>query len=142
VGRDGYEISTDPDRLDVRVIWEFLRTSYWSPGVTLERVRRQIDGSVPLGLYAPDGSQAGFARIVGDGVSFAWIADVFVLPEHRGKGLGAWLMETVLAHPFLAEARQILLATEDAHGLYERFGFEVAETGRYLVLRPSASSTE
>jgi GNAT superfamily N-acetyltransferase len=136
--RDGYEISTEPDRLDVEVIWGFLRTSYWSPGVARERVERQIAGSLPFGLYAPQGAQAGFARVVTDGAAFAWIADVFVLEEHRGRGLGVWLVETVLAHPDVAQVRQVVLATADAHGLYERFGFTSSEAGRYLVLRRQA----
>ncbi len=100
--RDGYEISTDADRLDVEAIWGFLRTAYWSEGVERDVVVRSIEGSIPFGLYAPGGEQAGFARAVTDSATFAWIADVFVLEPHRGRGLGVWLVETVLAHPDVA----------------------------------------
>jgi len=119
-----YEVSTDPARLDVMVVHRFLsEESYWSPGIPREVVERAIAGSIPFGLYAPDGRQAGYARAVTDGVTFAWIGDVFVLEEHRGRGLGTFLMEQVLAHPQLQGLRQITLRTADAHRLYERFGF-------------------
>ena len=131
---DGYAIATDPGRLDRRAIHAFLVTAYWSPGVPYETVDRAIGGSLPFGLYAPDGSQAGFARVVTDGATFGWIADVFVLGEHRGRGLGKWLIETVLAHPALARARRITLATADAHSLYARFGFGPADAGRLMEL--------
>ena len=120
---NGYEISTDPARLDLDVIHGYLREAYWSPGVPRDVVERSIARSLCFGLYAPDGAQAGFARAVTDGATFAWIADVFVLEPHRGRGLGVWLMETVLAHPDLQGLRRIVLATKDAHELYERFGF-------------------
>jgi GNAT superfamily N-acetyltransferase len=120
---NGYEISTDPARLDLDVIHGYLREAYWSPGVPRDVVERSIARSLCFGLYAPDGAQAGFARVVTDGATFAWIADVFVLDPHRGRGLGVWLMETVLAHPDLQGLRRIVLATKDAHELYERFGF-------------------
>ena len=122
--RDGYEISDDRSRLDVWAVWRFLSRSYWSPGVPREVVERAIAGSICFGLYAPDGSQAGFARAVTDGITFAWIADVFVLERHRGRGLGTWLVESVLDHPGLRDVRTVLLATADAHGLYERLGFQ------------------
>ena len=120
---NGYEISTDPARLDLDVIHGYLREAYWSPGVPRDVVERSIARSLCFGLYAPDGAQAGFARVVTDVATFAWIADVFVLDPHRGRGLGVWLMETVLAHPDLQGLRRIVLATKDAHELYERFGF-------------------
>ena len=131
--RDGYEISTDPARLDRARIHSFLRTAYWSTGVEREVVERSIEGSIPFGLYAPDGDQAGFARAVSDGATFAWIADVFVLDEHRGRGLGVWLVETVLSHPEVRDVRRVMLGTADAHGLYERFGFRSPVEGRMLV---------
>lgn len=133
--RDGYVISDERARLDVGVIWEFLRSAYWSPGVARDVVERSIEGSLAYGLYAPDGSQAGFGRVVTDGATFAWLADVFVLEPHRGKGLGVWLVETILGQPELRDLRVILLGTMDAHGLYERFGFERAEEGRYMTKR-------
>ena len=123
VERDGYEMSDDRARLDIEAIWRFLHSSYWSPGVPREVTERSIAGSICFGLYAPDGAQAGFGRAVTDGITFAWIADVFVLEEHRGRGLGAWLVESMLEHPGLRDVRTVLLATADAHGLYERFGF-------------------
>jgi GNAT superfamily N-acetyltransferase len=133
--RDGYLISDERDRVDVEVTWGFLRTSYWSPGVPREVVERSIAGSLCLSLFAPDGEQAGFARVVTDRATFAWLADVFVLEPHRGRGLGVWLVSTVLEHPDLEGVRAVLLGTADAHELYTRFGFEVPEYGRYMVRR-------
>ena len=136
--RDGYEISTDPDRLDREAIHAFLETAYWSPGIPFEAVDRSIDGSLPFGLYAPDGAQAGFARAITDGATFAWLADVFVLAPHRGRGLGVWLVEAVLAHPEVRDVRRAMLGTADAHGLYERFGFRSPVEGR-MMIRPTGS---
>ncbi|HKP90913.1 MAG TPA: GNAT family N-acetyltransferase [Thermoleophilaceae bacterium] len=130
----GYAISTDSGRLDRRRVHAFLTDSYWSPGVPFDVVDRSIERSLCFGLYAPDGSQAGFARAVTDGAQFAYLADVFVLEPHRGRGLGKWLVETVLAHPDLTAARRIVLATADAHSLYERFGFRPADPGRVMEL--------
>jgi GNAT superfamily N-acetyltransferase len=129
--RDGYLISTDPGLLDREAIWSFLRTSYWSPGIAREVVDRGIDNSLVFGLYDAAGAQAGFARAVTDRARFAWLADVFVLGEHRGRGLGVWLVETVIAHPDVAGLR-LMLATADAHGLYARFGFVPADPERIL----------
>ncbi len=120
---NGYEISTDRERLDLDVIHGFLREAYWSPGVPRDVVERSFAHSLCFGLYAPDGAQAGFARAVTDRATFAWIADVFVLPAHRGQGLATWLMRTLLDHPDLQELRRTVLATQDAHGLYAALGF-------------------
>jgi GNAT superfamily N-acetyltransferase len=129
--RNGYLISTDPARLDREAIWRFLRTTYWSPNVARDVVERAIDNSPVFGIYSPTGDQAGFARVVTDRARFAWLADVFVLESHRGVGLGVWLIETVLAHPDLAAVR-FVLGTNDAHGLYARFGFEPADPARMM----------
>jgi GNAT superfamily N-acetyltransferase len=136
--RGDYVISTDPVRLDVPVIHRFLtEESYWAAGVTLDRVRRSIEHSLPFGLYLGE-EQAGFARVVTDYTIFGWLCDVFVLGAHRGRGLGVWLVETALAHPELRDLRQWLLGTADAHGLYERFGFEPPDVPqRYLRRRRS-----
>jgi GNAT superfamily N-acetyltransferase len=130
--RGDYTISTDPARLDLEAIHAYLTRSYWAEGVSRERVRASIEHSLPFGLYR-DGEQAGFARVITDSTIFAWLCDVFVLEAHRGRGLGVWLVETVLSHPDLQDLRQWLLGTADAHGLYARFGFEPAdEPNRYL----------
>jgi GNAT superfamily N-acetyltransferase len=135
---DGYVISTDRDRLDVDVIHGFLRTAYWSPNVPRSTVERSIENSVCLGLYGPDGAQAGFARALTDKAAFAYVADVFVLEPHRGRGLGKWLVETLLAHPDLQGLRRIVLGTKDAHSLYTRYGFEPADPARLMTLdRPA-----
>jgi GNAT superfamily N-acetyltransferase len=133
--RDGYELSDDPRQLDVDAIWSFLRGAYWSPNVPRDVVERSIAHSLCLGLYAPGGEQAGFARAVTDRATFAWIADVFVLEPHRGRGLGVWLVETLFEHPALSNVRGILLATADAHPLYERFGFGPLEDTERLMAR-------
>jgi GNAT superfamily N-acetyltransferase len=132
--RSGYRISTDPAELDREAIWGFLTTSYWSPGIAQDVVERGIDNSLPFAVLTDDGTLAGFARVVTDTTRFGWIADVFVLPEHRGRGLGVWLVEEIVADPRLAGLR-LMLATRDAHTLYERFGFRAADVTRVMERR-------
>ena len=116
-------ISTDRERLDIGVIHGFLSaSSYWAKGRPVEVVRRSIDNSLPFGLYQ-GGQQIGFARVVTDYATFAWLADVFVLDEFRGKGVGKWLIEVIISHPQLQGFRRWVLATKDAHDLYRPFGF-------------------
>jgi GNAT superfamily N-acetyltransferase len=136
---NGYEISTDPARLDLDAIHGFLREAYWSPGVPRDVVERSLAGSLCFGLYAPDGAQAGFARAVTDRATFAWIADVFVLEPHRGRGLAKWLMRTVVEHPDLRDLRRTVLATRDAHGLYLGLGFEPLPTPERWLARLRSS---
>lgn len=135
---DAFEVSSDPDRIDRDLVHSFLsRESYWALGITRETVERAIDGSIPFGMYE-NGAQVGFARAVTDGVTFAWIADVFVVGSHRRRGLGRRLVEAVLDHPEIHGSRNVLLATADAHGLYARYGFApLAQPDRYLNLRQS-----
>lgn len=132
--RDGYCISTDTARLDRELIWRFLRTTYWSPGVERDVVERAIDNSLAFGLFAPDGEQAGFGRVVTDWARFAWLADVFVLEAHRGRGLGVWLVDGIVNDPQLSGLR-LVLATADAHGLYARFGFGLVDAERMMERR-------
>jgi GNAT superfamily N-acetyltransferase len=120
--RDEYLICTDPARLDVGVIQRFLSESYWAVGVPVDVVKRSIEHSLPFGLYR-EGRQIGFARVITDYATFAYLADVFVLDEFRGEGLGKWLIEVVVSHPELAGLRRWMLATRDAHGLYRKSGF-------------------
>ena len=115
--------SVDRARLDVDLIHAFLsEESYWVRGIHRELVERSIANSICFGVYE-DGRQLGFARIVTDGVGFAYLADVFVVPAARGRGLGKRLVEFVMAHPDLQRIRRFLLATQDAHGLYAQYGF-------------------
>ncbi|HZR21177.1 MAG TPA: GNAT family N-acetyltransferase [Verrucomicrobiae bacterium] len=116
------EISTDRQRLDVALIHQFLSTSYWARGIPRKVVEQCIENSLCFGAFVA-GRQVGFARIVSDFASFAYLADVFVVEEHRGKGIGKQLIQAVVDHPRLQGLRRILLATKDAHGLYARFGF-------------------
>ena len=120
--RDLYSISCDRDKLDLGTVHGFLSTSYWSPGLPIDVLRRAIAGSLCFGLYHGN-AQVGFARVVTDKATFAYLCDVFVLEEHRGKKLGRWLMESVASHPDLQGLRRFVLVTRDAHGLYEQFGF-------------------
>ncbi|HJP66798.1 MAG TPA: GNAT family N-acetyltransferase [Actinomycetota bacterium] len=120
----GYRLSTDPSDFDVPAIHAYLTTSYWAEGVSLETVRRSVEGSaVCIGVFDPEGRQVGFARAVTDQVTFAWIADVYVLEGHRGMGLAAWMLEALLADERLQGLRRVVLATRDAHRLYEGVGF-------------------
>ena len=120
--RGKHAISTERTRIDLRFVHEFLRRSYWAQNIPLEVVRRSIENSLCFGLYRAD-EQIGFARVVTDSATFAYLCDVFVIETQRGSGLSKWLMETILAHPELQNLRRWLLATKDAHGLYSQFGF-------------------
>jgi len=123
-----YVISSDPSWVEVDVVWRFLsEESYWARGVPRETVLKSLANSIPFGVYEiglqSRREQVGFARVVSDRATFAYLADVFVLTEHRGQGLSKRLLETVLAHPELRGLRRWLLFTADAHTLYEQFGF-------------------
>jgi GNAT superfamily N-acetyltransferase len=133
---DEYTVSTDPGDLDRDVVYRYLHDeAYWSKGISRETFDRALDNS--LNFTARRGTTlAGFARVVTDRATFAWLCDVFVLPAHRGRGVSRRLMDAVMAHPELAGLRNFLLATRDAHGLYEKFGFTpLAEPRRWMVIR-------
>ncbi len=117
-----YEIDTDRARLDFRVLHGFLASSHWARGIPLAVLERAVAHSLPFGLYKGK-QQIGFARVVTDHATFAYLADVFVLPAHRGRGLGKWLVQSILAHPGLQGMRRWLLGTTYAHGLYRKEGF-------------------
>jgi N-acetylglutamate synthase-like GNAT family acetyltransferase len=129
-----YEISTDLTRLDVTVIHAFLTQSYWSPGIGRSVIERAISNSLCFGLYRK-AEQVGFARVVTDKATFAYLADVFVLDAHRGKGLSKWLMQVVKEHADLQGLRRFMLGTKDAHGLYKQFEFaELANPSRMMEI--------
>ena len=117
-----FEISTDPARIDLGVVHDFLTNSYWARGIPLETVQRSIENSICFGIYHGV-RQVGFARVVTDHATFAYLGDVFVLPGYRGRGLSKWLMECIMAHPDVQGLRRWMLATQDAHELYQRYGF-------------------
>ena len=133
---DGFEADDDPTRIDVDVVHGFLSTAYWSPGVPRDIVARSIEGSLNVGVYTSTGELVAFARAATDRATFAWIADVFVLPEYRGHGLGKFVVTTLLEHPELKGLRRLMLATKDAHELYRQYGFsELADPTRMMVIR-------
>lgn len=132
--RDEFTVSTDPARLDPEAIQAFLAGTYWAEGVSRAKVARALAFSLCFGLYHA-GRQIGLARVITDRATFGYLADVYVLEPYRGRGLSAWLVECLLAHPDVQSLRRINLVTRDAHGLYRRFGFtEVSHPGRCLEL--------
>jgi GNAT superfamily N-acetyltransferase len=121
---DGYEIDTAPERLDLDLVHRWLSTdAYWARGRSAEVVARSVAGSICFGAYAPDGHLCGFARVVTDGATFAWLCDVYVAPAVRGIGLGGWLVRVARDHVQERGVYRILLATADAHEVYARAGF-------------------
>lgn len=121
--KDGYLISTDHTKLDIGVIHQYLsEESYWAKHIPLEVVKRSIDNSLCFGLYHL-GKQIGFARLVTDKATFAYLADVFIIEMYRGKGLSKWLVQTIQAYPEVQGLRRWMLGTRDAHGLYAQFGW-------------------
>ena len=120
--KDGFTISTEKEKLDIDLIHSFLNRTYWAEGISKETIRRSIEGSLCFGLFEND-KQVGFARMITDKATFAYLADVFIIEEYRGRGLSKWLMEVIMSHPDLQGLRRMILATKDAHGLYSQFGF-------------------
>jgi N-acetylglutamate synthase-like GNAT family acetyltransferase len=121
--KKGYKISADKSLLDFDLIYHYLSAeTYWSKGIPRERLKTAIDHSLCFGIYHQN-NQAGFARVITDKGTFAYIGDVFVLPAYRGAGLSKWLVQTIKDHPDLQGLRRWILATADAHGLYSQFGF-------------------
>lgn len=121
--KKGFQISTDQSLLDFDVIYNYLdKDSYWSHGIPAKKLQKAIGNSLCFGIYRQN-QQVGFARVVTDKATFAYLCDVFVLPDFRGAGLSKWLIQTIVEHPELQGLRRWSLATADAHGLYSQFGF-------------------
>jgi len=132
VRRGPRTVTTDPARFDLDVVHRYLTRSYWAEGIPRAVVERSIAGSLCFGLLDGE-AQVGFARVISDRATFAYLADVFVLESHRGQGLGVWLMECVMAHPDLQGLRRWSLVTRDAHDLYRRHGFtELQSPDRWM----------
>lgn len=128
-------ISTELARLDLEVVHGFLTNCYWAKGIPKAVVLRSIQYALCFGIYDAEGAQVGFARVVSDFATVAYLGDVFVLESHRGRGLSKWLMECIMAHPALQGLRRWILLTRDAHGLYSQFGFTLLKAGeRYMEL--------
>jgi GNAT superfamily N-acetyltransferase len=136
--REGYLISTDPAKFDRDAIHAYLVRAYWCEGIPRETMERAIANSLCFALFRGK-AQIGFARVITDSATYAYLCDVYVLEDYRGKGLGKWLMECVMAHPALQGLRRFSLATRDAHGLYRQFGFrELSKPESMMeILRPN-----
>jgi GNAT superfamily N-acetyltransferase len=141
--RGEFLISTDRGRLDLDVIHGFLTNSYWAKGIPREIVARSVEHSLCFGVYDGSGKQVGFARVISDFATYAYVADVFVLESHRGRGLGKALMGSIMGHPALQRLRRWSLSTLDAHKLYAQVGFTVPKwPERYMeILRPNLYET-
>ncbi|HTY58434.1 MAG TPA: GNAT family N-acetyltransferase [Bacteroidota bacterium] len=139
---EGTEVSTDPSLLDISLIHGFLSSCYWAGGIPREIVERSIRGSLCFGAYR-GGAQIGFARVISDRATYAYVADVFVLEPHRGKGVGRLLMKCIMTHPELQGMRRWSLLTRDAHGLYRQFGFGAPHhrSGTWKSAIPTSTGT-
>ncbi|MBW3696700.1 N-acetyltransferase [Vibrio sp. T187] len=129
----GYRISTEQSDFDFETIYRFIANSYWAKGIPRNTLHKAITHSFCFGVLDAGGNQVGFARVITDKATFAYLADVFVLDEHRGKGLSKWLIKTIVEHPDLQGLRRMMLATKDAHGLYEQYGFRDIEFPEMLM---------
>ena len=132
---DGFVISTDPGRVDYDFTVAVLRETYWGRDQDPAVLRASLRRAEPFGLYDPEGRQVGFARVVSDGARFGWLSDVFVLEELRGRGLGKWLVGTIVACPPYDRLQNFMLATHDAHGLYRQHGFAALDHPDRFMLR-------
>jgi N-acetylglutamate synthase-like GNAT family acetyltransferase len=134
VHQDQFTISTDPARLDMDAIVEMLQRAYWATGRPRERTERAFRNSLVFGVYDSN-KQIGMARVVTDYSIFAYLCDVFIQEDYRARGLGKWLMQSIMNHPDLVDMRRWLLVTSDAHGLYRQFGFSTLEDpGRWMQI--------
>ena len=133
---EGYSITTDRERLDVDAIFDYLSNhAYWAKGRSRETVERSIANSLCFGLFHGE-AQIGFGRVVTDYATFCYICDVYILEEHRGRGLGRWLIDTMMAHPALGPSMRLFLRTRDAHALYQRVGFATITNPESYMVRP------
>jgi GNAT superfamily N-acetyltransferase len=132
--RGAFEISCDPLRVDVDVVSGFLESSYWATGIPRELVAKSLRDSICFSMFEAD-RQIGFARVISDRATFAYLGDVFVIDEYRGRGLAVWLMQCVVAHPELRNLRRWLLATRDAHSLYQKVGFSALRHPEFFMER-------
>ena len=141
--RGEFVISTSRERLNLDVVHRFLTNCYWAKGVPRDVVVRSIEHALCFGIYDGEGMQVGFARVISDFATIAYVGDVFVLETHRGRGLGKWLMQCITEHPALRNLRRWILTTRDAHGLYSQFGFTpVKAPERFMELhRPKIYET-
>nr|WP_249319164.1 GNAT family N-acetyltransferase [Pseudoalteromonas sp. BDTF-M6] len=119
--------------MDFEVIYQFISQSYWAMGIPRATLRKAIDNSFCFGVFENGGIQVGFARLITDRATFAYLADVFVVEAHRGKGLSKWLVESIVSHPDLQGLRRMVLATRDAHSLYAQYGFKGIENPEILM---------
>jgi N-acetylglutamate synthase-like GNAT family acetyltransferase len=133
--KNQYMISDDKNLLDLSFIHEFLTKSYWSLGIQDSIVKKSIENSLTFGVFEGN-KQIGFAKMITDRATFAYLADVFIVNEYCGKGLGKWLMECIMSHPDLQGLRRMMLATRDAHSLYSKFGFTaLTQAERFMEIR-------
>lgn len=119
----GYRVSSEREEMNFDFIHNYISRTYWAEGIPKETLKKALDNSLCFGVFSSEGEQVGFARMVTDQATFAYLADVFIDEAHRGKGLSKWLMQEVHDHPSLQGLRRILLATRDAHSLYQQFGY-------------------
>ncbi|MGO2512079.1 GNAT family N-acetyltransferase [Marinomonas polaris] len=119
----GYRVSSHREEMDFDAIHTYISSTYWAEGIPKETFKKALDNSLCFGVFSSEGKQVGFARMITDQATFAYLADVFIDEAHRGKGLSKWLMQEVHDHPSLQGLRRILLATRDAHSLYQQFGY-------------------
>jgi len=138
--KDSFTVSTDKSLLQIVRIHHFLSTqSYWCQGIPKNVVEKAVQGSLCFGLYDgdhPEHLQIGYARVITDSATFAWVCDVYIEPSYRGRGLSKWMMECLTSHPDLQSLRKIMLGTKDAHRLYEKFGFKATTTPeRWMEIR-------
>ena len=137
VTRNEFTISTDKNKIDLDYVQRFLSQSYWSPGVEMQVVKKAMEGSLCFGVY-DNNKQVGYARVITDTATFAYLADVFIDENYRGRGLGKWLVQIILKHPDLQGLRRIILTTKDAHKVYEQCGFmSVPNPERYMIYNPT-----
>jgi GNAT superfamily N-acetyltransferase len=140
--RDGYTLSTDRARLDAAAVHSFLVSdAYWARDLSRPNLERALAGSLPVGIYTPDGQLAAFGRVVTDYAVFAYLRDVFTLPAHRGKGLATWVATAIREHPELATVSTWMLATRDAHDVYERAGYQPVPHPEYYMSVPKPDDT-
>lgn len=135
--RSGHRITTDAAELDLDAVHAYLTSSYWAEGISKARVAKSIERSLCF-ILKEGQRQVGFARVITDLATFAYLCDVYVLEQQQGQGLGTWLMQTVMSHPDLQNVRRFVLVTRDAHGLYEKVGFQSLQNpSRYMeIARP------